>query len=52
MMGRKQDLRSGDEVDAVSRRARKVLKFRAGERSRIKRALNKRFRKDWRREAA
>jgi hypothetical protein len=46
MMGRRQELKSGDEVDAVSQRARKFLGFRPGERKAVKRKLNKRFRKE------
>lgn len=46
MMGRRQDLRSGDELDAVSRKARKLLSFRPGERAAVKKALNKRERRE------
>lgn len=45
MMGWRQELKSADEWDVASIRCRKILKFRPGERSRIKRALNKRARK-------
>lgn len=40
----------GDEVDAFSRRARKWLSFRPGERARIKRKFNRRVRAKGRRE--
>lgn len=46
MMGRRQDLRSGDEVDAVSQRARALLTFRPGQRAAVKKALNKRERRE------
>jgi len=44
-MGRKQILKSGDEYDAVTS-WRHVLNWKAGERKRIKRRLNKRFRRE------
>ena len=44
-MGQKQILKSGDEYDAVTS-WRHVLNCKAGERKRIKRRLNKRFRRE------
>ena len=38
-------LRNGDEVDAFSRRARRWLSFKAGQRKEIKRKVWKRARK-------
>lgn len=46
MMGRRQDLRSGDEWDAVSQKARQFLAFRPGQRAAVKKALNKRERRE------
>jgi hypothetical protein len=43
MMGHKQVLKRGDEVDAVSP-WRRVHNFRAGDRRKVKRMLNKRER--------
>jgi hypothetical protein len=50
MMGHREPLKSGDEWDATSRRARKFLSFRPGERAAVKRQLAKRARKMARRE--
>lgn len=45
MMGRRQDLRSGDEVDAIL--GRKYHFFRPRKRATIKRALNRRERHEF-----
>lgn len=50
MMGRRQVLKSGDEQDAVTR-WRHLLAWRAGDRRRIKRRLNRRWRQELRAEA-
>lgn len=39
---------SGDEQDALSKRAKKYYSWRPGERKKIKRGYNKRFRKSFR----
>jgi len=46
MMGRRQLLKGGDEVDAASKRARRVLKKRPGVWARIKAKMNRRWRKE------
>jgi hypothetical protein len=45
IMGRKQILKSGDEQDAVTG-WRRALRWKPGERKRIKRRLNRRFRRE------
>lgn len=45
MMGWRIKLICGDEWDAVSRRARRILNFRAGEKSAAKRSIHKRARR-------
>ena len=42
----KQKLISGDEYDAISKNARKYHTWQRGQIKKIKRALNKRFRKE------
>ena len=42
--------KGGDEVDAFSKRARKWLSWRPGQRKHLKRKYNKRFRQLWKRE--
>jgi hypothetical protein len=44
MMGHREKLVGGDEVDAFSRRARRMLRWRPGVRQWIKRKFNKRVR--------
>ena len=44
MMGHKDKLKSGDEMDALTR-AKRFHKFRTGVRKMLKRAVNKRMRK-------
>jgi hypothetical protein len=44
--GRRQRLRSGDEADAASRRARKIVPFRRGELQRVNQIMNKRARRE------
>jgi hypothetical protein len=46
MMGHRERLSGGDEWDAFSRRAKRYLHWRPGERARIKRKFNKRQRKE------
>jgi hypothetical protein len=43
---------NGDEYDALTKRGRKVLRFPAGERARIKRAFRRRERRQGLRETA
>ncbi len=45
MMGHREKLISGDEWDAMTKGGRRVHRFRAGVRKRIKRKLNKRARR-------
>jgi len=42
----KQKIKSGDEYDAISRYARSITRWRKGQLKVIKRALNKRIRKE------
>jgi len=44
MIGHREKLVGGDEVDAISRRARRLLRWRPGVRQWIKREFNKRVR--------
>jgi hypothetical protein len=44
MMGRRERLIDGDEWDALTRGGRRVHRFRAGSRARVKRKFNKRSR--------
>ena len=46
MMGRKQKLKDGDEYDCASTRSRALLSFRPGQTKSIKRKMNKRWRKE------
>jgi len=43
--GRREQTKGGDEVDAASRRARRIVTFRPGELRKIKRRMNKRTRR-------
>ena len=43
--GRRELMKGGDEADAASRRARRILTFRPGELRKIKRRMNKRTRR-------
>jgi hypothetical protein len=45
MMGWRIRLIRGDEWDAVSRRARRIMNFRAGEKSAARKAIHKRARR-------
>lgn len=45
MMGHRDRLIDGDEYDAISRRARKFLRWRAGQRAQVKTKIAKRARK-------
>ena len=49
MLGRRQKL-SGDEVDAISRKARDAIKSPAGVRKKQKKKVNKRERKEAKKE--
>lgn len=42
---RRAPTKTGDEVDAFSRMGKRLLKWRAGQRKRIKRSFNKKERK-------
>jgi hypothetical protein len=44
MMGRRERMIDGDEWDALTRGGRRVHRFRAGSRARVKRKFNKRSR--------
>jgi hypothetical protein len=44
-MGHRETLRTGHELDAASRRSRKILPWRVGRRHRVKRQLARRARK-------
>jgi hypothetical protein len=44
--GHRQILKTGDEADAASRRARRIVTFRGGALRKIKRATNKRVRRE------
>lgn len=44
--GRRQQTKDGDEADAASRRARRIVPFQRGELRRIKRRMNKRARQE------
>ena len=44
MMGHREELRSGDEFDAITRGGRSVHRFRAGQRRWVKRKLSRRTR--------
>ena len=44
--GRAQQAKGGDEADAASRRARRIVTFWPGELRKIKRRMNKRVRRE------
>ena len=44
--GRKEQVKGGDEADAASRRARRIVPFGRGELRKIKRRMNKRVRRE------
>lgn len=44
-MGHREKMISGDEYDALTKGGRRVHRFRAGKRARIKRKINKRTRR-------
>ena len=44
--GRKEQVKGGDEADAASRRARRIVTFGRGELRKIKRRMNKRIRRE------
>lgn len=46
MMGHREPMKGGDEYDALSKRAKRFHKWRAGVRAWIKRKFNKRVRQD------
>jgi hypothetical protein len=46
MMGHRQRLVSGDEVDALTRRGKRVHRWRSGQRVAMKRKANKRARRE------
>ena len=44
--GRKEQAKGGDEADAASPRARRIVSFGRGELRRVKRRMNKRVRRE------
>lgn len=44
--GRREQVKGGDEADAASRRARRIVPFGRGELRSIKRRMNKRVRRE------
>lgn len=45
MMGHREKLASGDELDALTRGGKRIHIFRAGDRAKLKRRVNKRARR-------
>jgi hypothetical protein len=51
MMGHREPMKSGDEYDALTRRGKRVHRWRPGQRRSVKRKFSKRIRREAKREA-